>query len=87
MARAMKISPSVIAAALTCCATAQATGFAKTAGEKVAGQAGAARAKVGEALHDHVPGMRVKESNGPAADSGNGRYAQSPGAADSPPEG
>jgi len=66
---------------------AQATGFAKTAGEKVAGQAGAARAKVGEALHDHVPGMRVKEPNGPAADSGNGRYAQAPGAAGSPPEG
>ena len=66
---------------------AQAAGYAKTAGGKVAGRADAARAKVGEAIHDHVPGMRVKESNGRPADGGNGRYAQAPGAAGSPPGG
>ena len=66
---------------------AQATGYAKTAGGKVADRAGAARAKVGEAIHEHVPGMRVRESNGRSADSGNGRYAQAPGAAGSPPGG
>src|SRR5690242_17474088 len=41
---------------------AQAAGYAKTAGGKVADRAGAARAKVGEAIHDRVPGMRVRES-------------------------
>jgi hypothetical protein len=66
---------------------AQATGYAKAAGGKVAGRAGAARAKVGEAIHDHVPGMRVRESNGHQADSGNGRYARAPGAAGGPPGG
>jgi len=66
---------------------AQAAGYAKTAGGKVADRAGAARAKVGGAIHEHVPGMRVRESNGHPADGGNGRYAQAPGAADSPPGG
>jgi hypothetical protein len=63
---------------------AQATGYAKAAGEKVAGRAGAARAKVGDALHEHVPGMRVREATGRPADGGNGRYAQAPGAAGGP---
>jgi len=66
---------------------AQAAGYAKTAGGKVADRAGAARAKVGGAIHEHVPGMRVRESNGHPADGGNGRYAQAPGAAGSPPGG
>jgi hypothetical protein len=66
---------------------AQAAGYAKTAGGKVADRAGAARAKVGEAIHDRVPGMRVRESNGHPADGGNGRYAQAPGTADRPPGG
>jgi hypothetical protein len=66
---------------------AQATGYAKAAGGMVAGRAGAARAKVGEAIHERVPGMRVRESNGSQADSGNGRYAQAPGASGSPPGG
>ena len=59
---------------------AQAAGYAKTAGGKVADRAGAARAKVGEAIHEHVP----RKSNGGPADSGNGQYAQAPGAADGP---
>ena len=59
---------------------AQAASVAKAAGGKVADRAGAARAKVGEAIHEHVP----RKSNGGPADSGNGQYAQAPGAADGP---
>src|SRR5579859_4014461 len=58
---------------------AQAASYAKAAGGKLAGRAGAARAKVGEAIHDHVPGMRVRESNGRPADGGRGRYVKTPG--------
>ena len=58
---------------------AQAAGYAKAAGGKVANRAGAARAKVGGALHDHVPGMRVRESNGHPADGGRGHYARTSG--------
>ena len=64
---------------------AQAAGYAKTAGGKVADRAGAARAKVGGAIHDRVPGMRVRESDSQPGDGGNGRYAQAPGAAGRPP--
>src|SRR5215470_1989852 len=64
---------------------AQAASYAKAAGGKVADRAGAARAKVGGALHDHVPGMRVGEANGRPADGGPGQYAQAPGTADGPP--
>ena len=66
---------------------AQAASYAKSAGGKVAGRAGAARAKVGGALHDHVPGMRVRESNGHPADGGRGHFAQTPDAAGGPPGG
>jgi FAD/FMN-containing dehydrogenase len=66
---------------------AQAASYAKAAGGKVAGRAGAARAKVGGAIHDHVPGMRVRESNGRPADGGQGHYAQTPGTAGGPPGG
>ena len=64
---------------------AQAASYAKTAGGKVADRAGAARAKVGGALHDHVPGMR--ESNGRSSGGGRGRYAKTPGTAGGPPGG
>jgi hypothetical protein len=57
---------------------AQAANYAKAAGGKMADGAGAARAKVGEAIHDHVPGMRVRESNGRPADGGRGNYVQTP---------
>jgi FAD/FMN-containing dehydrogenase len=60
---------------------------AQAAGGKVAGRAGAARAKVGGAIHDRVPGMRVRESNGRPADGGQGHYAQTPGTAGGPPGG
>jgi hypothetical protein len=66
---------------------AQATTYAKSAGGKVADRAGAARAKVGGALHDHVPGMRVRESNGHPAGGAPENYAQTPGAAEGPPGG
>src|SRR5690349_24955461 len=66
---------------------AQAASAAKAAGGKVADRAGAARAKVGGALHDHVPGMRVRESNGHPASGGRGNYVKAPGTAGDPPEG
>jgi hypothetical protein len=64
---------------------AQAASYAKAAGGKVAGGAGAAKAKVGGVIHDRVPGMRVREANGRPADGGQGHYAPTPGTADGPP--
>jgi len=60
---------------------AQAASYAKAAGGKVADRAGAARAKVGGALHEHVPGMRVRDSNGHPASGGPENYAQTRGSA------
>ena len=85
LARKVADNPSVQQAAGVL--QAQAAGYAKTAGGKVADRAGAARARAAEAIHEHVPGMRVRESNGQPANGGNGQYAQTPGAADSPPGG
>lgn len=85
LARKIADSPAVQQAAGAL--QAQAAGYAKAAGSKMAGRAGAARAKVGEAIHERVPGMRVRESNGHPADGGQGRYVRAPGAADGPPEG
>src|SRR5215471_4848463 len=83
LARKVADNPSVQQAAGVL--QAQAATYAKTAGGKVADGAGAARAKAAEAIHDHVPGMRVKESDGQPASGGNGQYAQTPGATGSPP--
>jgi hypothetical protein len=83
IARKVADNPSVQQAAGVL--QAQATGLAKTAGGKVADRAGAARAKATEVIHERVPGKRVTESNGQPADGGNGQYAQTPGATDSPP--
>src|SRR5262249_29240869 len=66
---------------------ARATVYARAAGERVPGRGGAARAKVGDAIHEHAPGMRVGESDGRPAHGGNGRYAQAPGTAGPPPGG
>ena len=66
---------------------AQATSYAKSAGGKVAGRAGAARAKVGGALHDRVPGMRARESNGQPAGAGRENHAQTPETAGGAPGG
>ena len=85
LARKVADNPSVQQAAGVL--QAQAAGIAKTAGGKVADGAGAARAKATEAIHEHVPGMRVRESSGQPADGGNGQYAQTPGATGSPPGG
>ncbi len=76
LARKVADSPAVQQAAGAL--QAQAAGYAKAAGGKVANRAGAARAKVGGALHDHVPGMRVRESNGHPADGGQGHYVRTP---------
>ena len=83
LARKVADNPSVQQAAGVL--QAQAAGYAKTAGAMVADRAGAARTKAAEAIHDHVPGMRDKESNGQPASGGNGQFAQTPGAATSPP--
>jgi hypothetical protein len=85
LARRIADSPAVQQAAGAL--QAQAANYAKAAGGKVAGRAGAARAKVGGAIHDHVPGMRVRESNGHPADGGRGHYVRAPGAAGGPPGG
>jgi hypothetical protein len=85
VARKIADSPAVQQAASAL--QAQAAGYAKTAGSKVAGRAGAARAKVGEAIHERVPGMRVRESNGRSTDGGQGGYVRAPGAAGGPPGG
>jgi uncharacterized protein YjbJ (UPF0337 family) len=85
LARKVADNPSVQQAAGVL--QAQAAGYAKTAGGKVADRAGAARAKAADAIHDHVPGMRAKESDGQPASGGNGQYSQTPRAADSPPGG
>jgi len=85
LARKLADSPAVQQAAGAL--QAQAASTAKAAGGKLAGRAGAARAKVGEAIHDHVPGMRVRESNGRPADGGRGQYVQAPGQAAGPPGG
>ena len=76
LARKVADSPAVQQAAGAL--QAQAAGYAKAAGGKVVNRAGAARAKVGGALHDHVPGMRVRESNGHPADEGKGHYVRTP---------
>ena len=83
LARKVADNPSVQQAAGVL--QAQAAGYAKTAGARVADRAGAARTKAAEAIHDHVPGMRDKESNGQPASGGNCQFAQTPGAATSPP--
>ena len=71
LARRMADSPAVQQAAGAL--QAQAAGYAKAAGGKVGG-----------AIHDHVPGMRARESNGRPADGGRGHYAQTPGTPGTP---
>jgi hypothetical protein len=83
LARKMADSPAVQQAAAAL--QAQAASAAKSAGGKVAHRAGAARAKVGDALHDHVPGMKARDSNGHAS-GGDQRYAPVPDGPDSSPE-
>jgi hypothetical protein len=85
LAHKLADSPSVQQAAGAL--QAQAANAAKAAGGMLAGRAEAARAKVGEAIHDHIPGMRVRESNGRPADGGRGHYVQTPGTAGGPPGG
>ena len=57
----------------------QALTAAKAAGGKLADRAGSARAKVGEALHDRVPGMRSRDANGRAHGQGRDGYTPAPG--------
>jgi hypothetical protein len=58
---------------------AQVTSAAKSAGGKLANGAGAARSKVGGALHDRMPGTRARDSNGQTGGTGSDQYAPAPG--------
>ncbi len=64
---------------------AQAASYAKSARGKLAESAGAAKAKVGEALHERIPGMRARDSNGHAS-GGSAKYAPVPDAPGDAPE-
>jgi hypothetical protein len=82
LARKVADSPAVQQAAAAL--QAQAASYAKAAGGKVAHRAGAARAKVGGALHDHVPGMKARDANGHAS-GGDQRYTPVPDGPGGPP--
>jgi hypothetical protein len=77
LARKVTDSPAVQQAAGAL--QAQAAGYAKSAGGKLADGAVAAKAKVGGALQDRVPGMRPRDTNGSANGDGRGNYAPTPG--------
>jgi hypothetical protein len=81
MARKAADSPAVQQAAGAL--QAQAASVAKTAKETLADRAGTARSKVGDALHDRVPGMHARDANGRSqAESG---YVPAPGTAGDQP--
>jgi hypothetical protein len=61
----------------------QAVSAVKAAGERLADRAGTARAKFGEALHDHMPGMRA---NGHSAGHEHNGYAPARGSQGGPPQ-
>jgi hypothetical protein len=82
MARQVRDNPSVQQAAGA--VQAQAAGYAKTARGKLAEGAGAAKAKVGGALHERVPGMRTRDANGHASGSTD-NYASVPQTPGGPP--
>ena len=75
MARQVRDNPSVQQAAGAL--QAQATTYAKSAQGKLATGAGAAKAKVGGAIHERVPGMRTRDANGHAS-GGPDNYASVP---------
>jgi hypothetical protein len=77
LARKAADSPAVQQAAGA--VQAQAADMARTAMDRLADRAGTARAKVGEALHDRMPGMRARDSNGRAHGQASEGYAPSPG--------
>jgi hypothetical protein len=68
-------------------AQAQGMQLAKAATAKLADRAGSARAKVGGALHDRVPGMRARDANGHVGREGPAGFARSPGAPGDPRRG
>jgi hypothetical protein len=77
LARKTADSPAVQQAAAAL--QAQAFTVGKAVAGKLADHAGTARSKVGEALHDRVPGMRSRDANGRAHGKGHGGYAEAPG--------
>ena len=76
LARKVRDNPSVQQAAGAL--QAQAAGYAKSAGGKLAGGATAAKAKVGGVLHERVPGLRARDSNGQASGDSSGPYVPVP---------
>jgi hypothetical protein len=80
MARKVADSPAVQQAAAAL--QAQAAGYARSARGKIADRAGVARSKVGDALHERVPGMRSRDSNG----DGRQHYSPVPGTPGGSPE-
>ena len=82
MARQVRDNPSVQQAAGAL--QAQAATYAKSARGKLATGAGAARAKVGGAIHERVPGMRTRDANGHAS-GGPDSYTSVPDTPGSPP--
>jgi hypothetical protein len=62
---------------------AQAVELAKMARDRLADRAGTARARVGDALHERVPGMRYRDANGHVA-AARRRGAQAHGAPGEP---
>jgi hypothetical protein len=85
LARKVRDNPAVQQAAGAL--QAQASSYARSAGGKLADGAVAARAKVGDALHERVPGRRARDANGRASDDGSGHYVPVPGTPSAQPGG
>ncbi len=62
---------------------AQALGVAKAARQRLRERTETARARVGDALHERIPGMRARDANGQAG-QGHGGYAPAPGTPQEP---
>ena len=85
LARKVRDNPTVQQAAGAL--QAQAAGYAKSAGGKLAGGAAAAKTKVGGVLQERVPGLRARDSNGRADTSGPEQYVPVPGTPGGQPDG
>ena len=84
LARKVRDNPSVQQAAGAL--QAQAAGYAKSAGGKLAGGAAAAKTKVGGVLQERVPGLRARDSNGRASGDSPEHYVPVPGTPGGQPE-
>jgi hypothetical protein len=85
LARKVKDNPAVQQAAGAL--QAQAAGYAKSAGGKLADGAVAAKTKVGGALQERIPGLRTRDANGRASGSSPEDYVPVPEAPGDQPSG